>query len=180
MPRKRKEEHLVKGRYNITLPKSFHEWVNIGGNLSTRIQLLIAEDILGCTITQFRDALYPIQADMDSRQHKQDTLMQEMLRMARWMLEGEVITVVLSKDGTCAYLEVYWKLTKKTTWVYVDFDTTGFRKVIYDEVVDAPTDYENYSVFEYPSILVGGLDLSTPATKYQFILKWIRDSRSYR
>lgn len=180
MPRKLKDKKLMKNRYMITLPESYSEYMSNIGPLSTGIQLLIAENVIGCSVQHFKSTLYPTKGEMDTRQHATDSIVSEMIRMARWMLEGKVIAIGTSKIDPTLFLQVRWDITGQTNWVYVSHKLVGgFKHVIYDGVMDIDT--EVYSVSEHPMQWVGvkGVDLRMNG-RMDYIARWIELSEGRR
>ena len=135
MPRKTKTGAILKSRKNITLSDSFTDWGSKKEPLSRKIQSLIASDVLGATLEQFKTDLYSDKKAKTLRNHPKDTMEQEFVRAARWSLESKITDILIKNDGTEILFQVHWLLTDTTVWVRTYPLVNGFKHVIYDEVV---------------------------------------------
>lgn len=153
--RKTKPTKLLKDRKYITVNTSLTNWASRNKPLSTKLQILIAQDVIDSSQEEFVTKLYPNEESLRNRSHNKDTVEQEMVRMARWMLEGEIIDSIIKNDGTELLLRVNWKLTGVKTWVRIYTTINGFKKVLYDEVV---SDEEIAGMNILPHVYIGTPD----------------------
>ena len=106
--------------------------------------------------------LYDSELALANRNHPQDTLEQEYLRAAKWMVDGELISIIAQEDYM--YLVVKWRISGTLTSLAVNNNTKGFKSVLYDiEIADVPdsTPSEDF----YPD-----------NAKAQMIIRWLNVS----
>lgn len=140
MARKKKDDKNKVVRYNFSLLPSMYEWLEVQNKKSTYIQRLIAQDVLGLTFEEFVDKLYSDEYSRDNRNHNQDTMEQEYIRAAKWMLDGKMDSIC-QVSSEYAYATVTWRISGIKTIVGIKRDSKGFESVIYDfTVLDYPDD----------------------------------------
>lgn len=132
--RKTKNPELKASRVLATQPASFSEWQKAHGGVSHMIQQLTAASITGITLEQV-ESMYAV-ADI---RVKKTPLLQEYIRMARWLVEGKILAFYVESETLDVLIAVQWTKTPETpiTWVRVHSDTKGFAKVCYDAVETA-------------------------------------------
>ena len=135
--RQKKNPDLKAKSVMVTMPNSYHEFMT-DGNLSRFVQIAIAEKVTGVTYKEFLAHQNPYE---DTRVRR-DPWEQEFLRMARWMLEGKVIGVSRQANPDWLFL-VKWNLTNETTLLRMDYRTSSFNRVVYDEVEKDQEELDN-------------------------------------
>lgn len=164
MARKKKDDKNKVVRYNFSLLPSMCEWLEVQNKKSTYIQRLIAQDVLGLTFEEFVDKLYSDEYSRDNRNHNQDTMEQEYIRAAKWMLDGK-IDQILRVTSEYIYANVTWRISGINTIIGIKRNSKGFESVIYDfTVLDYPDDYD-----------YGTLD--TDGIKEYMIVRWLTVSK---
>ena len=130
MARKKKDDNHKVVRYNFSVQPSLFTWISAQEKKSTYIQRLVAQDILGLTFEEFVNNLYDSELEIDNRSHPQDTLEQEYLRAAKWMVDGKVESIYPTSDYL--YLCVTWRISGIKSIVGMRKQSKGFEHVLYD------------------------------------------------
>lgn len=130
MARKKKDDNHKVVRYNFSVQPSLFTWISAQEKKSTYIQRLVAQDILGLTFEEFVNSLYDSELEIANRSHPQDTLEQEYLRAAKWMVDGKVEAMYNTSDYV--YLVITWRISGIKTIVGMRKQSMGFEHVLYD------------------------------------------------
>lgn len=126
----------------MTMPRSFADYVKAEGQ-SEFIQMHIAEKVIGIPFSEFvlrmnqphdADAKeLNISSSAEDLRLKKDTWEQEYIRLARWMLEGDILGFSRTANPNWLLL-VKWKYTEVVNVVKVVSFQRQFNRVCYDSV----------------------------------------------
>ena len=146
MGRKSKPVSLRAAAITCSFPPSFKNYLQPLGaspsgsvGVSQALQALIAQKVHGLTMADFKAAYGDPVRDV---RFKPDPLEQEYVRVARWILESQILGIYLwaPEPGSGQQLwgvKVQWLVTGVTMDLRTDVCSTtpGFRHVIYDDAL---------------------------------------------
>ena len=140
MGRKSKPDSLKSSVLACSVPASFKTYfAGEADGPSKALQALIAHRVHGLTLEDFKAAYG--EPELDWR-YKKDPIEQEFIRVARWILESQVLGVFTVANPCAPYgkfivgIRVQWLHTGAVTDLLVGLysPAPGYRRVIYDVV----------------------------------------------
>lgn len=161
--RKKKNENLKAAHMTVSIPPSFLKAYR--GRLSAVVQEAMAERIIGMSYNDLCQA-YAVDA-----RERRDPLEQELVRCARWVLEGDIIGLRLVSGEV--EVDVRWQSGIVTT-VAIDGETEGFRKVCYD--ADLGDKRTSKTAGVRTDVTLTGLAQNLSSFKMMVLKQWLRRS----
>lgn len=179
MARMKKIDELKKKQTTVTLPVSLYNYVANDGDLmmSKLLQTAIADNVLGSVSMQLREEFWKTYSDSNnySDRFKLSTLTDEYIRMARWILESEIMEVSIVDDRRVA-IKVVWNISGAVKTVLVDFSRSAFHHVIYDEVLSVTP--ERNTIFSDKKSALEELAFLYRVNEFKYftLMTWINNS----